>query len=138
MTGTTNPKLYVSLTPSGALQVELPWGQGEHRLITLRAGDEAGTLQRILEARLAAHYVIGDDGAPTASQVRHWERHGIWPDPRCAHCRAEGTVARGNGRKSRAVVLAEHGGVTIRRVPAKSNKISKTQRANSSASLKPP
>ena len=80
--------LRVFLAPSGALACQLP----DSRQFELAEGQEAKTLLRILQGQLTSRAQLGEDGAPTQAQVRHWERHGEgqWPDDRCPFCIAEG------------------------------------------------
>lgn len=113
------PQVLVTLAPDGSLQAELPGANGARRRMTLRSGDCEATLQRILRAQQQGHVAIGEDGAPTQQQVRHWERHEIFADDRCPFCVAEGRTHGGTGRRSRVTVLSDYGGVTIRRVAAR-------------------
>lgn len=116
----TQPFVKVTISTSGALQAALPGAQGTDRIIELKPGTEAASLTRILVAQLALHYAIGEDGAPTEVQVRHWERHQVFADSRCPFCLAEGRVtASGRQRGNAPVVLADYGGVTVRRVQGK-------------------
>lgn len=119
--GTRVPQVLVTLSPDGQLIAELPGANGSRRRVELRRGCEAESLTRMLQAQLASQVAIGEDGAPTQAQVRHWERHSVFADPRCPHCVHDGRSAGPRelrSRKPAPVVLAEHGGVTIRRVAA--------------------
>jgi hypothetical protein len=83
------PQVIITLSPQGSLIIELPAANGARRQIDL-SGDCEATLKRILQAQLRERVEIGLDGAPTAAQVRHWERHGKWKDPQCRFCIAAG------------------------------------------------
>jgi hypothetical protein len=111
------PQVLVTLSPQGGLVAELPGANGSRRRVDLKHGDAAETLLRILHAQLASRVAIGEDGAPTQAQVRHWERHQIFADPRCPHCRAEGRGAEATSSRRRPTLISDHGGVTIRRLP---------------------
>lgn len=116
------PTLRVQLSLDGTLQAVLPGpsATGHPRLVPLSL-DHAGTsLLTILQAQLARNITIGEDGAPTAGQIRHWERHGVFADPRCPWCADEGrTASHRSASRTRPVVLYERDGVVVRRVPAK-------------------
>ena len=89
---TERQTVLVSLRADGGLQVELPATNGGLRLVPLRDTDASpigDTLTRILLGLARDERAIGTEGAPTQAQVRHWERHAIWPDDKCAFCRAE-------------------------------------------------
>lgn len=110
------PQVLVTLNPQGELTVELP-GVGTRRQIVCRDGEIAGTLHRILLAQALDRTEIGLDGAPTQAQVRHWERHEIWPDSHCRFCLAEGRARpdHGQGRTGRRrVLISECHGVEVR------------------------
>jgi hypothetical protein len=113
------PQVLVTLSPSGDLQAELPGANGSRRIVPLRASQIAETLQTILRGQLAERNAIGEDGAPTAHQVRHWERHGVFADPQCPFCLAEGRTVSPKTAKRKARVLSEYGGVTVRVVASK-------------------
>lgn len=84
------PRVFVSLSLDGQLQVEIPSsGSNSARAIPLRKVDAGDTLLRILNARLRQELKVGEDGAPSAAQVKHWEDHGTFKDTRCAFCRQE-------------------------------------------------
>lgn len=109
------PQLIISLSPTGGLTVELPGAMATRRKITLRPGDEAQTIQRILLAQLQDRNEIGLDGAPTQAQVNHWERHQIWPSSSCRFCISEGR-AKGQAKRKRHQFIHETNGVTVRQV----------------------
>lgn len=55
---------------------------------------------RILEAQVQNKVKIGEDGAPTQQQIKHWERHSnIWGDPSCPFCIVEGKFEPGKNRE---------------------------------------
>lgn len=118
--GPRQPQIIVTLSPSGLLQVELPGANGGRRKIELRSGEGERDLLRMLGAQLHAHYAIGEDGAPTEQQVQHWEQHGIWPSAKCPFCKAEGRASNGtSGSRKRQGLVAEYGGVEVRRIEPK-------------------
>lgn len=115
------PQLILSLGPEG-LQTELPGAFATRRKLVLHGTPEQklATIERILEALGQDLTEIGLDGAPTEAQVRHWERHEIWPDTRCAFCQREGRFGAKPQRERRRVVeykTAE--GVEVRRIKAR-------------------
>lgn len=118
-TGSISPghSLRVSLSTEGELQVLLDGAAESAAPIVLARGKEGETLVRILEARLTAPYQLGEDGQPTEAQVRHWERHEVWPDGRCPFCVAEGRISGPAKSRATLLVISEAGGVTIRRLP---------------------
>src|SRR5216684_3310511 len=85
------PQILVTLSPSGELQAELPGSNGARRVVPLQR-DVSTTLLRILNSQLHAgdSVEIGEDGAPTARQVRHWTNHKTFPDYQCPFCQSEG------------------------------------------------
>ena len=113
---TRTPQVIVSLTPSGGLKVELPGVGATRRSIDLRTSEAAETLLRILHAQVQGQTEIGLDGAPTGQQLRHWERHGTWPDARCRFCLAEGRIKPTVPRHKRASEIVTHGEVRVQRV----------------------
>lgn len=84
------PQLIITLTPAGHLAVELPGAFATRRQVTLNTAEAGQSLLRMLEAQARDQAEIGLDGAPTAAQVKHWERHQIWADSHCRFCIAEG------------------------------------------------
>lgn len=110
------PQLLVTLSPQGELVLELPGQQATRRQVICRDGEFAATCHRILEAQQADRTEIGHDGAPTQAQVRHWERHGTWPDSHCRFCLAEGSATPDYSRVStrRKVLVSECNGVEVR------------------------
>lgn len=116
------PQLLITLTPEGVLAVELPGFQATRRQIILRSAEAGETLLRMLEAQARDQAEIGQDGAPTAAQVKHWERHSIWKDRHCRFCIAEGTkpeyIRHGNAKRKKALVAKSRDGVEVRRMPA--------------------
>ncbi len=111
------PQVIVTLTHDGLLKIELP-GVATRRSIPLSGKDTEATLQRILTDQLTGHVAIGEDGAPTAQQVKHWEKHSVFADERCAFCQNEGRITRSK-RKLRATIISKSDGVEIRRLAAK-------------------
>jgi hypothetical protein len=130
------PQLLLTLAPDGTLQVELPGAMATRRVVPVRDRECASTLKRMLEAQARSDVAIGEDGSPTQAQVRHWERHGVFGDPRCPHCISEGFRPRGS--RVRAVVIAEHGGVVVRRVPARKSGLPKAPAAVVATAKKSP
>lgn len=105
---------------NGRLCVLLAGPKQTDREVTLFGHGETicDTIHRILKARETGDYEIGEDGEPTEAQVRHWERHVIWPDSQCSFCRAERRgLPSPNQSPRRGTVISDYGGVTIRRVP---------------------
>lgn len=114
----TVPQVIVTLSPQGELCAELPINGGRRR-VQMAKSEVAETLLRILQSQLTSRIALGEDGAPTQAQVMHWERHGTWADDRCTFCIAEGRTHGRIARQSRrSEILAEYGGVTVRRVAA--------------------
>ena len=120
------PSVIVSLSPAGTLVMHLPGANGGLRAVPMRDSETAATLHRVLAAQFAAHYSIGEDGAPTQGQVAHWERHGIFPDSRCAFCVAEGRAKPHQSSRVAPRVVAKIGQVTVRHLPARNG----SRRAN--------
>jgi len=112
------PPVLVSLMPSGGLKVELPGPGAARRIIELRTGEEGLTLRRILEAQLLGDVEIGLDGAPTAQQVLHWERHQDFPKEGCRFCMAEGRYLVQSSR-SKARVIINRSDCVVRVIPSK-------------------
>lgn len=116
------PQLTVTLTPDGQLAVELPGHQATRRQIILRANEAGETLLRMLEGQARNQAEIGQDGAPTVAQVKHWERHSIWASSQCRFCLAEGrakpdhSAHRRQGKKT--LVYKDNTGVEVRRIKA--------------------
>jgi hypothetical protein len=68
-----------------------------------------GIISQILEGQLTSKSRLGEDGAPTAQQLRHWEKHsGIWGDPSCPFCIAEGKFEKGKNRERSVRGLSEY------------------------------
>lgn len=125
LTGQTNhavadlgrsPFVQVSLADNGLLQLELPGANGTRRAIALALGHEAEIIQRVLAAKRASRVAIGEDGAPTTSQVRHWQMHYMFGDSRCPHCIAEGRARVTSPRASSPSRGVGDGSVTVRRL----------------------
>lgn len=80
------------------------------KLETILAKDETtiGVLYKILNAQLVSQSKLGEDGAPTNQQVKHWEKHGTqdeyisgryFSDPSCPFCKSEGRFEKGKNRE---------------------------------------
>lgn len=110
------PQVIVTLSPDGAIQVELPAAGATRRVILLRPGEEGATLRRILEEQRSGNIAIGQDGAPTSSQVSHWEHHQDFPNPRCSFCLAEGCIKGTPKRQMRKQLISKSKDVEIRRL----------------------
>ena len=110
--------LVLTLSPSGQIIAEHFHNGGRHTT-PLQAGQVEETCRRILEAQLRSRTAIGEDGQPTAAQVRHWERHGIWKDPSCPFCIAEGLKPQ---KWRPRPMLVGDGSVQVRSVPQGSAK----------------
>jgi|SRR5215472_10073512 len=141
------PQLILTLAPDGQVVAEIPFNGGRRHL-PLSPG-EAGfeTIRRILAAQLhRSEYTIGTDGAPTVSQIQHWQNHleyvdldtgvvkrpaNIQPDT-CIWCLAHemglSTDERAH-RRARAILREQRraatkpfkmgdGSVTVRHIPA--------------------
>jgi hypothetical protein len=85
------PQVLITLAPNGDLMIELPGKAGTRRKCEIKQQDNENynlrdTLRRMLHAQLNNKVAIGDDGAPTQAQVRHWERHFPFGDDTCAFC----------------------------------------------------
>lgn len=101
------PQVIVTLDPeTGGLVAELPGFMATRRKVELRGDAIGATLRRILEAQLENKSEIGQDGAPTQAQVRHWEQHGVWADERCRFCLAEGRARPSAQRVRRAYTIS--------------------------------
>lgn len=98
----TIPQVIVTLSPSGALQAELPGSNGSRRVVPLLPGQEIGTLERILAAQQSGQLSVGEDGAPTGAQALHWQRHAIFRDPACPFCASELQTVLASDKKARA------------------------------------
>lgn len=114
------PQVIVTLTHDGLLKIELP-GVATRRSIPLSGKDTEATLRRILTDQLTGHVAIGEDGAPTAQQVKHWEKHSVFADERCAFCINEGRITRSKSRQRREII-AVSGEVKITRMPSQEQK----------------
>lgn len=112
------PQLIVTLTPQGALAVELPGHMATRRQVLLAQGEAGPTLLRMLEAQARDGMEIGLDGAPTQAQVRHWERHSQWPSSSCRFCLAEGRATPDHKRGGKAPIMSTPDGVQVRRLRA--------------------
>lgn len=111
------PQVIISLSPDEKLICELPGHMGTRRQIEIRESDAGQTLLRILEGQARDGIELGLDGAPTAAQVRHWERHGTWASQQCRFCIAEGRAQPDYSplRAKRVVTLQKRSdGVEIR------------------------
>lgn len=117
------PQVLISLSPEGSLVAELPGANGSRRKVVLKDHEAVASLRRMLQAQANSQWEIGTDGAPTARQVKHWEQHDIFADDRCPFCIAEGRIRGGKPRRAQPVLLSEHGGVVVRRLPPKGRKI---------------
>jgi len=146
------PQLILTLAPDGQVVAEIPFNGGRRHL-PLSPG-EAGfeTIRRILAAQLhRSEYTIGTDGAPTVSQIQHWQNHleyvdldtgvvkrpaNIQPDT-CIWCLAHemglSTDERAH-RRARAILREQRraatkpfkmgdGSVTVRHIPTQAKEL---------------
>ena len=116
------PQLILTLSPAGDLLVELPGVNGSRRQIPVT---NLSTLQTILQAQLRHQTNIGLDGAPTARQVLHWEKHTIRRD-NCPFCRAEAAKTKINSKaKTRTKIKTRTSGAgnRVRSGPGLTNKV---------------
>lgn len=121
------PQVIVSLTPGGNLKVELPGVMCTRRSIEMRTSEAGETLLRILRAQEMDQTEIGLDGAPTGQQLKHWERHGVWPDSRCRFCIAEGRAKGQSQRQKRQQTIIDHGDVKVLRIASRTKGKAKPQ-----------
>ncbi len=115
------PQIIVTLSPSGALIAELPGPNGARRQIELKSTEVESSLRRMLSAQQWQKVQIGEDGAPTAAQVKHWEKHSLWSDPSCSFCIAEqrfesGAIGTLRSRAKRDETLLKRDGIEITRL----------------------
>lgn len=116
------PTISLRLNDHGALVIALPGHAGSTRDCFVSAPDNlAMTLTQILQALASGRAEIGEDGAPTQAQVRHWEKHVwpemAWPDASCRFCIAEGLIKPTKPKINTKKVLAKRpDGVEIARV----------------------
>lgn len=112
------PQVIVTLTPQGHLAVELPGAFATRRQIVLNTKEAGDSLLRILEGQARDQTEIGLDGAPTAAQIKHWERHQIWADSHCRFCLAEGRAKPdfSSLRVKKTVLVKKEGEVEVRRL----------------------
>jgi hypothetical protein len=110
------PQVIVTLSPQGKLQVELPGSQCTRRIVPLASGKVEDGLLRILQAQLEDQVDIGEDGAPTVQQLRHWERHATVPMANCRFCIAEGRVFY-VGARAKAQIIVNRADATVRVIP---------------------
>lgn len=66
----------------------------DEREIGLKLGCEIETIERVLRARAVQQHSIGQDGAPTRQQVRHWQMHQNAADDKCPFCQHEKRLFR--------------------------------------------
>lgn len=111
------PQVIVTLAPDGTLQAELPSGGSVRRVVSLRKDAET-SLKRILQEQLEGNISIGQDGAPTEAQVRHWQDHQMFPNPRCPFCLSEGLIKGTPKRQQRSQLISKSKDVEIRRLTA--------------------
>lgn len=100
-------QLLITLSPKGALQVELPASNGQRRIVPLTAKEAGPTLLRMLHARLSGQVELGFDGAPTAQQVLHWEKHSDWPRDNCRFCLSEGRIRPQTAKRTLRTLIAK-------------------------------
>lgn len=112
------PQVLLSLLPSGELALELPGPNGLRRKIELGQRPLETILRVLREQQAKPAQRIGLDGAPTQTQVLHWERHAIWRDPSCSHCASELWASdQRQGRSQRRTQVIKLGdGCEVRRV----------------------
>lgn len=131
------PQLLLTISPSGGLVAELPGTMATRRKLELHGTAEVqlATIHRILEGQAQDQTELGLDGAPTEAQVRHWERHEIWPDTRCKFCLAEGRFgAPAQVRNTRReLVYKTPAGVEVRRLKAKQSGETRVAKASKNA-----
>ena len=135
------PQLILTLAPDGQVVAEIPFNGGRRHMPI----SDFTTIRRILAAQLHRNeHTIGTDGAPTVSQIEHWEKHlefvidgivqrptNIQPDT-CIWCLAHemglSTDERAH-RRARAILREQrraatqpfkmgNGSVTVRKIPA--------------------
>src|SRR5262249_47339262 len=71
-------QITLTMSPEGDIVAEIPWNGGRRHV----AIDSFETIRRMLAAQLhRSENTIGTDGAPTQSQITHWEKHLECTDP---------------------------------------------------------
>src|SRR5215472_3211214 len=71
-------QLTLTMNPEGSIVAEIPFNGGRRHILI----DSFESIRRILAAQLhRSQSTIGTDGAPTQSQVTHWEKHLEQADP---------------------------------------------------------
>jgi len=141
-------QLTLTMSPTGDIVAEIPFNGGRRHLPV----SDFESIRRILAAQLhRSESTIGTDGAPTSSQVRHWEQHLERSDPKTGHilsvsklqpdtciwCLAHtmGLATDERAHKRARAILKEQrrmqtrpftmgdGSVTVRRIPAQDKRI---------------
>lgn len=109
------PQIIITLDPeTNAIVAELPGFMATRRKVEVM---DLGTLRRMLDAQRENKAEIGQDGAPTQAQVRHWEDHGTWPSERCRFCQSEGRAKPSTERVRQAYTIKrDPDGVEVRRL----------------------
>jgi len=128
----TNTTVQVSLTTDGNLQMGLPGPDGGIRWVPLRdteASPAIDIITRVLNGLARAEAGIGEAGAPTQAQVRHWQMHATFPSPKCAFCQHE---ARQRLRDL-AQFVADDGSTPVTRVGPKAKAKHKQLTSNQTA-----
>lgn len=109
-------KLEIALRKDGVLVLLLPGAEGTQREVPV--GDEycGPGARMILQAQAQGEVEIGEDGAPTSAQLKHWEKHQDWPQQNCRFCIAEGRAQahRAAGQARFRVVDSRPDGTVIR------------------------
>lgn len=117
----SQPSLVVSLAPDGTLVAEHFTNGGRHST-PLKPGFAEADIRRILQAKLRSLVALGEDGQPTAHQVRHWERHEVWKDPSCPFCIAEGLRPQKKRKSTNWEEIGSGGAARVRTLPPGSAK----------------
>lgn len=114
------PQVIVTIDAEGQLVVKLPGLNGFMHSVVLNAADAGQTLTRILSDQCLRLAQIGDDGAPTQAQVRHWEQHSSTSNAKCAFCQAEGLGASRQNQKQWEL-LCRNGDTEVRVIKFRDN-----------------
>ena len=125
------PQVTLTLSPSGQIVIERMMA-GMRQQIPISDGNLESIVRRILTAQSQRETRLGEDGQPTESQVKCWERHSQFPSYNCPHCLSDGRVGQIRRRQVSAEAAPDGNNKTpIRRLSPGRN--AKTLSSNLSA-----
>lgn len=115
--------IQISMDHNDELFIDLPGPEGRLRSVPIKETAHISMSElilRVLKGLQMDERGIGLAGAPTERQMLHWNKHVLFPDPRCPFCKAEKALGEMNEKRLKSGLrrlVRKCDGVDVRHIP---------------------